>query len=49
MRNKPNNSLTSYFTNISKNFPLDGHLTMLIADYAYEKLDNQTICETINF
>lgn len=48
MRSKPNNSLTTYFTNISKNFPLDGHLTILIADYAYEKLNNQIICEMIN-
>lgn len=42
------NNLTTYFRRISKNFPLDGHLTILIMNYAYEKLSDQTICKVIN-
>lgn len=40
--------LTTCFKEISKNFPLDGHLTVLIMNYTYEKLSNQTICQVIN-
>lgn len=42
-----NNMLTTYFKHVSKAFPVDGHLTILITDYAYEKLNDRTIIVAI--